>query len=216
MCESAAFPQRQTDMQPQTRKKRVLIADTTQETRRNTRVMLSTVKGVEVVAIALDGTQAVEMARQHKPDIVLLDINMSKLNGLNAYKQILQVNPGTACILVSAESHSETIQAAKALGIHNFLIKPFTEHELEHAMQDVIQRLDGQYNDQHSAELRRLADEYVQAKRTDEEAVRVLEKAIELPDNELVWMQTLAMIYVVRKRWGKLKILAERLEYRTK
>ncbi|KAA0276878.1 MAG: response regulator [Chloroflexi bacterium] len=62
-------------MQPQPRKKRVLIADTTQETRRNTRVMLSSVKGVEVVAIALDGTQAIEMARLHKPDIVLLDIN---------------------------------------------------------------------------------------------------------------------------------------------
>jgi len=202
-------------MQSQPRKKRVLIADTTQETRRNTRVMLSTVKGVEVVAIALDGTQAVEMARQHKPDIVLLDINMSKLNGLNAYKQILQVNPTTACILVSAENHPETVEAAKGMGIQNFLVKPFTEHELELAMQDVIQRLDGKLNDQHLKELRKLADEYVRTKRTDEEAVKVFEEAIELPDSELVWMQTLAMIYVVRKRWGKLKVLAERLEYRT-
>ncbi|GAB4573725.1 MAG: response regulator [Anaerolineales bacterium] len=203
-------------MQPQPRKKRVLIADTTQETRRNTRVMLSSVKGVEVVAIALDGTQAVEMANLHKPDIVLLDINMSKLNGLNAYKQILQVNPTTACILVSAENHPETFQAAKALGVQNFLIKPFTEHELERAMQDVIKRLDSQSHAKDTAKLRKLADEYVRTKRTDEEAVRVFEEAIELPDSELVWMQTLAMIYVVRKRWGKLKVLAEKLEYRTK
>lgn len=203
-------------MQPQPRKKRVLIADTTQETRRNTRVMLSSVKGVEVVAIALDGTQAVEMASLHKPDIVLLDINMSKLNGLNAYKQILQVNPTTACILVSAENHPETFQAAKALGIQNFLIKPFTEHELERAMQDVIQRLDGQSHAKDTAKLGKLADEYVRAKRTDEEAVKVFEEAIELPDSEMVWMQTLAMIYVVRKRWGKLKVLAEKLEQRTK
>ncbi|MFN8399588.1 MAG: response regulator transcription factor [Anaerolineales bacterium] len=202
-------------MTPQLRKKRVLIADTTQETRRNTRVMLSAVKGVEVVAIALDGTQAVEMARQHKPDVVLLDINMSKLNGLNAYKQILQVNPTTACILVSAENHPETVQAAKEMGIQNFLVKPFTEHELESAMQDVIQRLDGKLNGQHVKELRKLADEYVRTKRTDEEAVKVFEEAIELPDSELVWMQTLAMIYVVRKRWGKLKVLAEQLELRT-
>lgn len=203
-------------MQPQPRKKRVLIADTTQETRRNTRVMLSSVKGVEVVAIALDGTQAVEMANLHKPDIVLLDINMSKLNGLNAYKQILQVNPTTACILVSAENHPETFQAAKALGVQNFLIKPFTEHELERAMQDVIKRLDSQSHAKDTAKLRKLADEYVRTKRTDEEAVKVFEEAIELPDSELVWMQTLAMIYVVRKRWGKLKVLAEKLEYRTK
>jgi YesN/AraC family two-component response regulator len=205
-------------MQPQPRKKRVLIADTTQETRRNTRVMLSTVKGVEVVAIALDGTQAVEMARLHKPDIVLLDINMSKLNGLNAYMQILQVNPGTACILVSAEHHPETFQAAKVLGIQNFLIKPFTEHELENAMQDVIQRLDENQSDSawDDEKLRRLAEEYVRTKRTDEEAVKILEEAIQLPDSELVWLQTLAMIYVVRKRWGKLKALAETLAKRTK
>jgi DNA-binding NarL/FixJ family response regulator len=205
-------------MQPQPRKKRVLIADTTQETRRNTRVMLSSVKGVEVVAIALDGTQAIEMARQHKPDIVLLDINMSKVNGLNAYKQILQENPRTACILVSAENHPETLQAAKALGIQNYLIKPFTEHELDNAVQDVIQRLDkaqpgGARDD---AKLRQLAEEYIRTKRTDEEAVKVLEEASQLPDSELIWLQTLAMIYVVRKRWGKLKVLADILEQRTK
>lgn len=204
-------------MQPQPRKKRVLIADTTQETRRNTRVMLSTVKGVEVVAIALDGTQAIEMARLHKPDIVLLDINMSKINGLNAYKQILQINPETACILVSAENHPETFQAAKALGIQNFLIKPCTEHELENAMQDVIQRLDNKLpSSETQLRLRYMAEEYVRTKRTDEEAVKVFEEAIQLPDSELVWMQTLAMIYVVRKRWGKLKVLAEKLEQRTK
>lgn len=205
-------------MQPQPRKKRVLIADTTQETRRNTRVMLSSVKGVEVVAIALDGTQASEMARQHKPDIVLLDINMSKVNGLAAYKQILKENPHTACILVSAEHHPETFEAAKELGIQNFLIKPFTEHELDYAVQDVVRRLDDSVAPQESGEsqLRRLAEEYVRVQRTDEEAVKVLEEAIQLPDSELRWMQTLAMIYVVRQRWGKLKSLAEKLETRTK
>jgi YesN/AraC family two-component response regulator len=201
-------------MQPQPRKKRVLIADTTQETRRNTRVMLSSVKGVEVVAIALDGTQAIEMARLHKPDIVLLDINMSKVNGLAAYRQILKENPRTVCILVSAERHLETIEAARKLGIQNFLIKPFTEHELDDAMQDVIRRLDNMPVTQENREmrLRRLAEEYVRIQRTDEEAVKVLEEAIQLPKPELRWMQTLAMIYVVRQRWDKLKAITEKLE----
>lgn len=205
-------------MQPQPRKKRVLIADTTQETRRNTRVMLSSVKGVEVVAIALDGTQAIEMARQHKPDIVLLDINMSKINGLAAYRQILQENPRTVCILVSAEHHPETFEAAKELGIQNFLIKPFTEHELDFEIREVIGRLDIGTTSRESEDerLRRLAEEYVRVQRTDEEAVRVLEQAVQLPNSELRWMQTLAMVYVVRQRWGKLKAIAEQLEYRTK
>ena len=205
-------------MQPQPRKKRVLIADTTQETRRNTRVMLSSVKGVEVVAIALDGTQAIEMARQHKPDIVLLDINMSKINGLAAYRQILQENPRTVCILVSAEHHPETFEAAKELGIQNFLIKPFTEHELDFEIREVIGRLDIGTTSRESEDerLRRLAEEYVRVQRTDEEAVRVLEQAVQLPNSELRWMQTLAMVYVVRQRWGKLKTIAEQLEHRTK
>lgn len=201
-------------MQPQPRKKRVLIADTTQETRRNTRVMLSSVKGVEVVAIALDGTQAIEMARLHKPDIVLLDINMSKVDGLAAYGQILKENPRTACILVSAEHHPETLEAAKTLGIQHFLIKPFTEHELDNAMYDVIQRLDKLPAPEENREtrLRHLAEEYIRIQRTDDEAVKILEEAIQLPKPELRWMQTLAMIYVVRQKWGKLKALAEQLE----
>ena len=211
-------------MQPQPRKKRVLIADTTQETRRNTRVMLSSVKGVEVVAIALDGTQAIEMARQHKPDIVLLDINMSKVNGLNAYKQIAHESPRIACILISAVNDPETVKAAKALGIQNFLVKPFTEYELDEAMYSVIRWLDETQSaasqpsapKMDEARLRQLAEEYARTQRTDEEAVRVLEEAIQLPDSELRWMQTIAMIYVVRKRWGKLKVLAEILEQRTK
>lgn len=201
-------------MQSQPRKKRVLIADTTQETRRNTRVMLSSVKGVEVVAIALDGTQAIEMARQHKPDIVLLDINMSKINGLAAYRQILKENPRTVCILVSAEHHPETFEAARELGIQNFLIKPFTEHELDFEIQDVIRRMDGAATPPESNEerLRRLAEEYVRVQRNDEEAINVLEQAAQLPKPELRWLQTLAMIYVVRQRWDKLKAVAERLE----
>jgi DNA-binding NarL/FixJ family response regulator len=205
-------------MQPQPRKKRVLIADTTPETRRNTRVMLSSVKGVEVVAIALDGPQAIEMARLHKPDIVLLDINMSKVNGLAAYRQILKENPRTACILVSAEHHPETFEAARTLGIRHFLIKPFTEHELDDAMYDVIQRLDQMPapEENREARLRRLAEEYIRIQRADEEAVNVLEEAIQLPNPELRWMQTLAMIYVVRQRWDRLKAIAERLEQRNK
>jgi CheY-like chemotaxis protein len=58
------------------KKLRVLIADDIQETRRNTRLMLSMISDVEVVAIASNGLQAVQMAKECHPDIVVLDINM--------------------------------------------------------------------------------------------------------------------------------------------
>ena len=69
-----------------TRKLKVLIADDIQETRRNTRLMLSMISDVEVVAIASNGLQAVQMAKERNPDIVVLDINMPQMNGLAAFK----------------------------------------------------------------------------------------------------------------------------------
>ena len=60
----------------QKKKLRVLIADDVQETRRNTRLMLATIDDVEVVAIAANGLQAVQLAEEQRPDLLLLDINM--------------------------------------------------------------------------------------------------------------------------------------------
>lgn len=211
-------------MPTQPRKKRVLIADDSQETRRNTRVMLSMVEEVEVIAIALDGAQAVEMARQHRPDIVVLDVHMPRMNGLLAYKKISQENPRIACIIISSEKDPSAFRAAMSIGIQHYLVKPFTSDELERAVRDVARRLDERQT--HAAQtdrlleknetyLRQLADEYVRAKRTDEAAVQVLEEVVNLPNCELRWMQTLAMIYVVQKRWDKLKAIAEKLEQKS-
>src|SRR5690349_20530651 len=69
------------------KKLRVLIADDVQETRRNTRLMLATIDDVEVVAIAANGIQAVELTEEHHPDILLLDINMPEMDGLTAYRK---------------------------------------------------------------------------------------------------------------------------------
>lgn len=206
-------------------KKRVLIADDVHETRRNTRVMLSMIDSLEVVAIATDGLQAIEMSREYKPDIVVLDINMPKVNGLLAYKKISQENPNIACIIISAEKDPGAFRAAMSIGIQNYLIKPFTTDELDKAVTAVIKRLDakesktaqtGHLLEKNETYLRQLADEYTKAKRTDDKAIGVFEEVINLPNCEMRWIQTLAMIYIVRQRWGKLKSLAERIERHTK
>jgi YesN/AraC family two-component response regulator len=181
------------------------------------------IDSIEVVAIAMNGAQAVEMAREHKPDIAIMDINMPELNGLAAYKKMSQENPNIACIIISAERDPGTFKAAASIGIQNYLIKPFIMDELEKAVQDVIERLDKHQSNsqaseqaQREARLRRLADEYTKTKRTDDEAIEVFEQVIYFPDCDVRWMQTLAMIYVIRQKWDKLKILAEKLELRTK
>lgn len=209
----------------QKRKSRVLIADDVQETRRNTRLMLATIDDVEVVAIAANGLQAVQLAKEHHPDIVLLDINMPEMDGLTAFRNIVQIHPDTGCIIVSAEKDTTTLRTAISLGVQEYLIKPFTIDELEVAIARVndkvveVRKKLAQVSDLKKKKedyLKQLATEYSKARRTDEKAMEVFEQLADYPNCEPRWLQTLAMIYVVRQEWGRLKILSTRLEQRNK
>src|SRR5919106_606063 len=123
------------------KKLRVLIRDGVKDARRNTRLMLATIDDVEVVAIAANGLQAVQLAEQHHPDIVLLDINMPEMDGLTAYRKIAQKYPDIGCIIVSAEKDTSTLRTAMSIGVQEYLIKPFTIDELETAIARVYPRV---------------------------------------------------------------------------
>jgi len=210
---------------PRRKKLRVLIADDIQETRRNTRLMLATIDDVEVVAIASNGVQAVDLAKAHHPDIVLLDINMPELDGLSAFRQIARIYPDTGCIIISAEKDTTTLRTAMSIGVQEYLIKPFTGDELEVAIARVSERVQQVrqklrqaelLRKQNEAYLKQLASEYAKTRRTDNQAVEVFEQLAENPQCETRWLQNLAMIYIVRQDWGKLKILAAKVEQRIK
>jgi two-component system response regulator YesN len=204
---------------------RVLIADDVQETRRNTRLMLATIDDLEVVAIASNGLQAVQLAKEHHPDIVFLDINMPEMDGLTAYREILKIHPDTGCVIISAEKDTTTLRAAMSIGVQEYLIKPFTVDELEVAVARVSERVrqtrkqltqTAQLQRQREAYLVQLAVEYAKSRRTDDKAIEVFEQLAENPQCEMRWIQNLAMIYIVRQRWGKLRALAEKVEKRSK
>jgi YesN/AraC family two-component response regulator len=180
---------------------------------------------VEVVAIASNGVQAVQLAKEHTPDVVLLDINMPEMDGLTAYREIAKALPGTGCIILSAEKDSTTFRTAISVGVQEYLIKPFTVEELEGAIGRVRGLVDQQrvklaqeaeLKKQREAYLLQLAAEFAKTRRTDEKAMQVFEHLAENPACELRWLQTLAMIYVVRNEWGRMKTLAAKLEQRTK
>lgn len=207
------------------RKMRALIADDVQEARRNTRLMLAAIDEVEVVAMASSGVQAIELAREHRPDLVLLDINMPEMDGLTAYKEILKLRPDTGCIIISAEKDAATLRAAMSVGVQEYLIKPFTVDELEAAVARVRERIGqmrlklaqtAQLQKQREAYLLQLAVEYAKSRRTDDKALEVFEQLAENPRCELRWLQHLAMIYVLRQQWTRLKLLAEKIEQRNK
>ena len=207
------------------KKLRVLIADDVQETRRTTRLMLAINPDVEVVAIAPNGERAVELANEHHPDIAIMDINMPRMDGLTAYEKMLETQPELACIIISAEKDSQTLRSAMSLGAREYLIKPFTVDELNiavHRVSKIVKddRLRSakadRLREQREAYLKRLAHEYTRSRRTDDQALEVFENLARNPQCELRWMMNLAMIYVIRKKWNKLKLLAARLEQQEK
>ena len=204
-------------------KLRILIADDVQETRRATRMMLAINPDVKVVAIAQNGAKAVELAKEHQPDIAIMDINMPEMDGFSAYEKMLDTQPNLACIIISSERDSQTLRTAMSLGAREYLIKPFTVDELNIAVHRVskIVKDDRQRNaqadrlrEQRSAYLKRLAHEYARTRRTDDQALEVFEHLAHNPESELRWLMNLAMLYVIRKKWGRLRELAARLEQR--
>jgi YesN/AraC family two-component response regulator len=208
---------------PKKEKLLILIADDVQETRRNTRLMIATMDNVEVTAIASNGLQAVEMTKEYRPDIVILDINMPAMDGLTAFKHIIQAYPGTGCIIISAEKSPVTVKVAESMGIREYLVKPFTTEELEIAIRNVSERLQEtrlkiaqavQANTNNVAYLEKLASEYLKDGRTDDQAIQIFERLAENPQCALRWLETLAMMYAIRRQWGKLKSLAARLEHK--
>jgi two-component system response regulator YesN len=175
--------------------------------------------------MAVNGVQAVQLAEEHHPDILLLDINMPEMDGLTAYKQIAQVHPDIGCIIISAEKDTTTLRNAMSLGVQEYLIKPFTVEELETAVARVYERVEKvrqslvqseQLRKRNEAYLKQLASEYARARRTDDQAVEVFEQLAENPQCDIRWLQNLAMIYIIRQMWDRLKILAEKMEARTK
>jgi len=206
-------------------KLRVLIADDIQETRRSLRLMLSMNPEVIVVAIAKNGAEAIDLAREHHPDIAILDINMPKVDGLEAFKEIHQIHPDIGCIIITADRDTTPLGVAMAIGAQEFLLKPFSIEELNEAVDRVTLVVEesrrklaaaGKINQKSEAYLKQLADEYAKSKRADDVAEAVFEQLAENPECDLRWLRTLAMLYIVRQEWGKLKALADRLEKQAK
>ena len=103
---------------------RVLIVDDLPMMRQALRSVLEEA-GYVVAGEAIDGNQGVLGYMQHKPDVVLLDIVMPKLDGIAALKQIIRIDPGAKVIMCSALGEQSLIFRAIQLGARDFIVKPF-------------------------------------------------------------------------------------------
>lgn len=81
--------------------------------------------GWTVAGEAADGTQAIALYRQQRPDLVLLDITMPGMDGNEALKAILELDPEARVVMITALGQKEQVLAAIKLGARDFVIKPF-------------------------------------------------------------------------------------------
>src|SRR6202048_5063228 len=109
---------------------RILIAEDQALVRRGTTVLLSMEQDMEVVGQACDGIEAVAMAVELRPDVVLMDLHMPRLGGVAATREITRSLPGTQVLVLTTLNDDETVFEAVRAGAHGYLLKDVTEQEL--------------------------------------------------------------------------------------
>ena len=115
----------------------VLIVDDIANTREDVKRLLYFEEDIEVVGEAADGQEACIMAAKLRPDVVLMDINMPNMDGIEATEHISIEVPECAIIIVSIQGEQEYLRKAMAAGAREYLVKPFTASELADSIRRV-------------------------------------------------------------------------------
>ncbi|HXY73778.1 MAG TPA: response regulator transcription factor [Dehalococcoidales bacterium] len=116
---------------------KILLAEDHVVVREGTRELIQHEDDMEVVGEAGDGEEAVELATQTHPDVIIMDVNMPKLNGIEATKQIKVKLPSTAILILSAYDNDQYISALLEAGAAGYLLKNIKGKELIDAVRAV-------------------------------------------------------------------------------
>ena len=101
----------------------ILLAEDHADVREGLKVLLESETDIQIVGEAQNGRQAVAFASKFCPDIVIMDISMPLIDGLEATRQILQNTPNTKVLVLSSHTEDAYIQQARALGASGYLLK---------------------------------------------------------------------------------------------
>ena len=116
---------------------RVLIADDHPMFRKGLRGLLESVSGIEVVGEAIDGDEAIGLAEHLQPDVVLMDINMPGVNGIEATRRILHVDPSAGVLVLTMYEDDDSVFAAMRAGARGYLLKGVDQVEVLRAINAV-------------------------------------------------------------------------------
>lgn len=117
----------------------VLIADDIPGTREDIKRLLYFEEDIKVVGEAGDGEEAFNMTGSLNPDVVLMDVNMPRVDGIKASEMITMQNPNAAIVIVSIQGEQEYMRKAMAAGARDYLVKPFTSTDLAETIRRVSQ-----------------------------------------------------------------------------
>ena len=116
---------------------RIVLADDHTVIRKGLRLLLESQPGFKVVAEAADGREAVEVVDREAPHVVVLDVGMPNLNGIEAARQIASRRPQTAIVFLSMHSDESYVLRALKVGARAYLLKDSAEHDLINAIKAV-------------------------------------------------------------------------------
>ena len=119
---------------------RVLIVDDIPETRDHLAKLLGFETDIEVVGAAASGRDALEMATQLTPDVVLMDINMPDMDGIAATERLASEVPTAAVVMMSVQGEADYLRRSMLAGAREFLVKPFSSDELTSSIRQVYTR----------------------------------------------------------------------------
>jgi DNA-binding NarL/FixJ family response regulator len=116
---------------------RVLIADDHELFRRGLRMVLEDAEGIAVVGEAGDGQRAVELARELVPDVVVMDVRMPVLSGIEAAQQIKAEEPGTRILVLTISDEEDDLYEAIRAGANGYLLKEISIDEIGDAVRSI-------------------------------------------------------------------------------
>jgi DNA-binding NarL/FixJ family response regulator len=117
---------------------RVLVADDQRVVRDGLSMLVGLIDGVEVVGLASDGVEAVALAERERPDVVLMDLRMPRMEGAEATRQIRASLPGTEVLVLTTYADDDSLFPALQAGARGYLTKDASAEEIEQAITSLV------------------------------------------------------------------------------
>ncbi|WP_329391385.1 response regulator transcription factor [Streptomyces sp. NBC_01716] len=157
---------------------RILLADDHALVRRGVRLILDAEPDLTVVAEAGDGAEAIEMAREHRPDLAILDIAMPRLTGLQAARELSRLLPGTRILILTMYDNEQYFFEALKSGASGYVLKSVADRDLLEACRAAMRDEPFLYPGAVTALIRNYLDRVRRGENIPENAVTVREEEI--------------------------------------